>query len=207
MKPLKTLTITALLASASFTSLQAQELRLGGGYTGSNVQENTKEQWVGRAGYQFGVDVLIGNRLFVKPGFHVLTRNLDYTLLGLGPDGLPNGNNTDIRYKSQSLRIPVLAGIRLFAPSDETDFNLYAMGGPTALIGLDANLSNTLLVVSTNATQWYLGISAGMEYRFLFVEAGYDVAMTNVFQGDGINTNPKVNNSYIVAGLRFLLNK
>jgi len=202
-----TLSLVAVLGTATFSTLQAQELRLGAGYTGSNVRENDNEQWVGRAGYQFGVDLLLGERLFVKPGFHILTRNMDYTVLGIGPDGQPNGEASEVRYTSQSLRIPVLVGIRLLRPADDKDFNIYAMGGPTALIGLKSDLTNTSLVVSTNATQWYLGIGAGLEYRFLFAEAGYDVAMSNVFEGDGINTNPKVNNSYIVAGLRFLLNK
>jgi len=66
-------------------------------------------------------------------------------------------------------------------------------------------LNNTSLSVSTRSTQWYLGFGMGLEYRFLFLEGGYDVAMTNVFTGEGINTNPKVNNLYLAAGLRFAL--
>ncbi|MBK8500136.1 MAG: PorT family protein [Flavobacteriales bacterium] len=205
MKCFIKLTLVALLASASLTTLHAQELRLGGGYNSSNVRESGTEKWVGRAGYQLGVDLLIGQRLFVKPGIHLHVRNLRYTTIGIGQDGQPNGTENEFRYTSNSLRVPVLVGVRLLQPSEENDFNMYAMAGPTALIGMKADLNNNALNITTRNTQWYLGIGAGFEYKFLFLEAGYDVAMTNVFEGDGINTNPKVNNAYIAAGLGFML--
>ena len=106
-----------------------------------------------------------------------------------------------------ALRIPLMGGIRLIDPVDGKDFNLYVTGGPTALIGLRTESDNNSLSFTTRSTQWYLGFGAGAEYRFLFIDAGYDVGMTNMFNGDGINTNPRINNSYITAGLRFVLNK
>ena len=36
----------------------------------------------------------------------------------------------------------------------------------------------------------------------MFVEAGYHLAMSNVFKGDEFSTNPKVNYAYIIAGVR-----
>lgn len=205
MERLNTLLCAAVIGSASLTSLQAQELRLGGGYTGSNVRETGNEKWVGRAGYQLGVDLLIGQRVFVKPGLHLQVRNLNYTLADVDGNGDPTLSTTEFRYTSRALRVPILAGIRLMDPVDEPDFNVYVMAGPTALIGISADLDNSSLSVRTRSTQWYLGAGLGFEYRFLFLEGGYDVAMTNVFDGDGINTNPKVNNIYLAAGLRFVL--
>jgi hypothetical protein len=205
MNHLTSFSCLALLSCATITSLHAQELRIGAGYTGSNVRESGNERWVGRAGYQVGADLLLGQRFFVKPGIHLQVRNLNYTVLGVGQDGLPNGVETEYRYTSRSLRVPVLAGVRLMAPVDEPDFNIYLMGGPTALIAINADLNNSSLNITTRSTQWYLGAGLGFEYKFLFLEGGYDVAMTNVFTGDGINTNPKVNNAYIAAGLRFVL--
>lgn len=203
MNHLRTLSV-ALLASGALT-LHAQEFRLGGGYNGSNVSKAGTEQWVGKAGYQFGADLLLGGSWFVKPGVHLLVRNLNYSLVGVGPDGTPNGTDVDFRYTSRSLRVPLLVGRRLLDPSDDPAFNIYVVGGPTALFNLNADLDNDALTVETQAAQWYLGFGGGLELGFLFVEAGYDVAMSNVFNGDDFSTNPKVNNVYAAAGVRLRL--
>jgi len=196
-----------LICAASVGTLQAQEIRLGGGYSGSKVDADGSDNWKGRAGYQYGIDLLLGKRFFIKPGIYMQIRNLDYTTVGIGQDGVSNGITTETRYTSKALRIPLMGGIRLIDPTDETDFNVYVTGGPTALIGLSTNTDGNSLSFTTRSTQWYLGFGAGAEYRFLFLDAGYDVGMTNMFNGDGINTNPRINNSYITAGLRFVLNK
>lgn len=201
------LSLVVLLGSATLSPCLAQELRLGGGYTGSNVRDAGTARWVGRAGYQLGVDLLLGQRVFVKPGIHLQVRNMNYTVLGIGQNGEPDGSESEYKYTSRALRIPVLVGARLIAPTDESEFNMYVMGGPTALIAINADLDDNSLNVTTRSTQWYLGFGLGMEYKFLFLEGGYDVAMTNVFEGDGINTNPKVNNLYVAAGVRFELKK
>ncbi|MBK6341675.1 MAG: PorT family protein [Flavobacteriales bacterium] len=207
MKPHFKLALALLLFNGAAATLQAQELRLGGGYSGSNIRESGSEKWAGRAGYQFGVDVLIGERLFVKPGLHLQVRNLRYTVQGIGPDGSFNGTASEYKYTSRALRIPVLLGARLLAPNEENGFNAYVMGGPTALVAINADSDNNSLNVTTRSTQWYLGAGFGVEYKFLFLEGGYDVAMTNVFKGDGVNTNPKVNNIYVCTGVRFGLKK
>lgn len=207
MKHLISLTCIAILTCTSPSTLHAQELRLGGGYTGSNVRGSGTENWVGRAGYQFGADLLLGQRIFLKPGLHLLVRNLNYTVLGVGQDGLPNGVENEYRYTSNSLRIPILLGLRILDPAESNDFNLYFLGGPTALVLIKDDLDENSFQITTKSTQWYLGFGAGFEYKFLFLEGGYDVAMSNVFQGEGINTNPKVNNAYLSAGVRFVLKK
>lgn len=203
----RTLVLSLTLTAASVATLQAQELRLGGGYSGSKVDSDGSDNWRGRAGYRYGIDVLIGNRFFVKPGIYMQVRNLDYTTTGIGPDGVTPGITTETRYTSKALRIPVMGGFRLIKPTDGKDFNLYITGGPTALIGLSTKTGNNTLNFTTRSTQWYLGFGLGAEYRFFFLDAGYDVGMSNMFKGDGINTNPRINNSYVTAGLRFVLNK
>ena len=42
---------------------------------------------------------------------------------------------------------------------------------------------------------------------FLFLEAGYDVAMTNVFKDSNFDTNPKINFLHVNAGVRLKLAK
>jgi hypothetical protein len=176
--------LIALLSSSSLSVLQAQELRLGGGYTGSNVRQSGSENWSGQAGYQLGIDVILGQRFFLKPGLHLLVRNLNYTLLGVGQDGLPNGQDNEYRYTSRSLRIPILLGLRLIDPLSDPEFNLYVLGGPTVLVLINDELDNNSLEISTQSSQWYLGFGGGMEYKFLFLEAGYDVGLSNLFSGN-----------------------
>jgi len=207
MNKQRQLLLLVLLFISSLVTLNAQEIRLGAGYSGSTVNKSASDDWKGRAGYQYGIDVVLGNRFFLKPGIYMQVRNLDFASTGVGNDNQPTGITTETRYTSKALRIPVMAGIRLMNNDNTTDFNMYITGGPTALIGLSTKSDENSLNFTTRSTQWYLGFGLGAEYRFLFLDAGYDVGMTNMFTGDGINTNPKINNSYITAGLRFVLNK
>lgn len=185
----------------------AQEVHLYGGYNGSNVAKAGTEQWTGRGGYQFGADLLLGNRVFVMPGIEFLVRNLNYSYAGTAPDGTTRYPSQEYKYTSNSLRIPVMLGIHLIDPSSKPGVNLYVMGGPSAMMNLNANLNNNALNVETNGTQWYLGIAGGLDISFLFVEAGYDIGMSNVFKGNDFETNPKVNFLHINGGIRLRLAK
>jgi len=205
MKYLPALALAALLGCAASISINAQDFRLGGGYTGSNVSEAGKEQWVGQAGYQFGADLVLGRQWFVKPGIYLHVRNLNYSLAGTNEDGSPTGTDVEFRYTSRALRVPLLLGRRLLDSADGPAVNIYIMGGPTALFALTTDLDSDELDAETKAAQWYLGFGGGAEISFLYLEAGYDVAMSNVFEGDAFDTNPKVNNLYISAGVRLRL--
>lgn len=179
---------------------QAQEIHFSGGFNGSNISRSGDENWKGLAGYQFGADVLIGQRWFVKPGLHYVSRNLNYTY--------NNGNEVgteERKYTSKSLAIPVMLGTYFLDPAEETAFNIYVMGGPTALLGLTAETNNNDLEIKTNPAQWYLGFGGGVHFGIFFVEAGYDVAMSKVFEGDALDTNPKVNIIRALAGVRLRL--
>ena len=182
----------------------AQEIRLYGGYNGSNVATAGQENWRGRAGYQFGADVLIGSRWFLKPGVELLVRNLNYSFTNTA-DGATTIPDQDFEYTSRSLRVPVVLGLHLIDPENDPAVNVYVMGGPSAMMNLNADLNNDALNVETNNTQWYLGFGGGLELGFLFVEAGYDVAMSNVFKGSDFDTNPKVNFVHANAGVRLRL--
>lgn len=180
--------------------MAAQDFRLSGGYNGSNVSKSGEEQWVGRAGYQFGADLTLGDKWFVKPGVHLLVRNLNYTF----SEGT-NIAEQEFQYTSRSLSVPLMLGLRLMDPAGDPPLNIYLLGGPTALMNLDADLDNDQLDVETRGTQWYLGAGGGVELGFLFVEGGYNVAMSNVFKGEDFDTNPKVDYGYAIAGLRLRL--
>jgi hypothetical protein len=189
--------VLSLLLLGSAGLCPGQTFHLSGGYSGSDVRESGMEKWTGRAGYQFGADVLIGNRLFVKPGLHFVVRNLGYTLLDAN-----TLTEQDYQYTANALSVPVLLGAHLLDPTQDKLFNAYLMAGPTAFIDLSTDLHNDALEVTTHGTQWYLGGGGGLGYGPVFLEAGYHMAMSNVFKGEGFSTNPKVNYTYIIAGVR-----
>ena len=198
-------TLPAVLLLACCTLANAQEIRIGAGYNGNNVREAGQEQWVGRAGYHAGVDLMLGSLWFIRPGAHIQVRNLNYTLAGLDAQGQPLGTDVEFRYTDRSLRVPLMVGRRLLDADDEPGVNLYVLGGPTALFNLNADLNNDRLDVETTGTQWYIGAGAGLELGFLFVEGGYHVAMSNVFEGQRFTTNPRVNQANLSAGIRLRL--
>jgi hypothetical protein len=191
-----TLTLAAMVPCA------AQEVHLSGGYNSTNAHEAGNEHWTGQGGYQFGADLQLGKRCFVRPGALFLVRNLSYTYTSAAD--LPA---QEFHYTTRSLAIPIMLGIHMLNPADDPAVNLYALGGPTALLGLTAELDNDELNASTRGLQWYLGAGAGLTFGFLFIEGGYNVAMSNVFEGDAFATNPKANYVYGSAGVRLKLAK
>ncbi len=204
IKIMRTLLLSALLLTTGAGAI-AQELRLSGGYNGSNVSEAGDERWKGQAGYQFGADVLLGTRWFVKGGAHFMVRNINYSVAAIDDQGNPTENVNEFRYTSQYLRVPIHAGLRLLDPADDPLLNIYIMAGPTALFLLKSDLDNDAITVKTNPAQWYVGAGGGLQFGAVFIEGGYDVAMTNVFKGNSFNTNPKVNQVYALVGVRLKL--
>jgi len=204
------LLLSLTLSIAVLSTVSAQEIRLGGGYNGSNVNKAGTDRWTGRAGYQFGADVMLGNRFFVKPGIHFMVRNMNYTVVDTSTS--PVANNVEFRYTDRWLVVPVHVGVHLLDPADDHTVNAYIQAGPTALFKLNADLNSPNSTVTVNPAQWYFGGGAGIEISFVFIEAGYNVAMNKLFKDndsfrDRFDTNPKVNQLYVTAGVRLKLAK
>ena len=196
MRTIRSLFLAGTTALSAVPAL-AQDLRFSGGYNGSNVQESGTEGWTGRGGYQFGADLKLGQRWFLEPGIHFLVRSLEYSY-ATAPD-IPA---QEFQYTARSLRVPLMLGFNLIDQSTEPAFNASIMGGPSALIGLNADLDQDELSVETRGTQWYIGFAGELQFGFLFINGGYDVAMSNVFTGNGFSTNPMVNFYHLVGGIR-----
>lgn len=180
-----------------------QELRLSSGYNGSNVQEAGNSGWTGRGGYQFGADLLLGRQLFLRTGLALVVRDLQYSYYPAGDMGLPSELSDDFRYTDRSLRVPAQIGLHLLDPDDGPGFNVYGVAGPSLLYVLDSELSDDALTVDTRNAQWFMGFGLGATLGFLFVEGGYEVALTDQLGMDPNGT--RVNRYYIQAGIRLQL--
>jgi hypothetical protein len=121
------LLLSLTLSIAVLSTVSAQEIRLGGGYNGSNVNKAGTDRWTGRAGYQFGADVMLGNRFFVKPGIHFMVRNMNYTVVDTSTS--PVANNVEFRYTDRWLVVPVHVGVHLLDPADDHTVNAYIQAG------------------------------------------------------------------------------
>lgn len=201
LRPLMVLSAFLLIVSQGI----AQEFRLSAGYNGSNLSGSETEGWTGKAGYQFGADVLFGDQFYVRTGAQFLVRNLNYSYSPPIDDGLPDLVDQEFKYTSRLLRVPVNAGVRLFDPKDEPKVNAYAIVGPSVLFNLKTELNSEELNVETSDAQWYIGFGAGAEISFVFVEAGYDVALSKAL--DSEFTEAKVNFLYVMVGARLRLAK
>lgn len=192
--------IIATLAAVFTTPAIAQEFRLYAGGNATNVHE-TKDgnEWSGRPGFQLGADLMLGKMFYLQPGVQFLVRQMKYTTTA--EEEIPA---FEYEYTSQAIRIPLMAGIHLFDPAEEPTVNVRFFGGPSYVIGLKAEFDDQGIedVYTTRNDQWYLGFGGGMELGFLFLDAGYDVAMTNVFKGEDLETNPKANLLWANVGFR-----
>lgn len=196
----RSIILSAVLLFSFSSLLQAQELRIGVGYNGSNVQKAGDERWAGRAGYQRGIDLVLGERFFLRPGACLQVRNLNCSLAAVNDQGEVVGADVEYRYTSRSLRVPLFAGVRLIETTDDKGFNIYLAAGTKALFDLSPALGNDQLEVETAGTQWFIGGAAGFEIGSLFMEGGYDPAMSDVFSGDRFSTEPRVDQFTAAAG-------
>lgn len=199
---IKQLLITTSVIAMAITA-SAQELRLSAGYNGSQVQEAGRDGWLGKGGYQFGADLLLGHQLFLRTGAHLLVRNLNYSYVRADENGLPETTPDDFNYTSRSLRVPAQVGLYLLDPEDRPGFNVYAVGGPSLVYTLSTELDANELEVQTKDAQVYLGFGAGATLGFLFVEGGYDVALARSVETR--LTDPKFNYYYLMGGVRLRL--
>lgn len=187
----KYLVTTLLLAAVTF-AVQAQlTIRP---YVGLNTSDLTGEFnsdfFKNGVGYQLGVDVMIGNRLYIQPGFQFeFIRNT-----------LSNTNLDEPKLTRQGLRIPLMIGYRIVEARDNPKFNFRLFTGPNAYFVSQAEFGEGQFNINkddfTDLT-WGWNVGAGLDLAILFIDAGYEVGLSDIFK-DG----PKNNLFYANAGLR-----
>ncbi len=171
------------LASAQFS------FRPQIGINSSTITENINDQeWKSKLGYQFGFDLLVGDRFVFQPGILFETTNHEFGFIG------------DI--KVSRIRVPVLFGVRVLYSSDRL-LGLRVFTGPDATIVVNKNLDNTIDEITKEDWEsavigWNLG--AGMDLTIFFIDLGYKFGVTKVFKN--LNDDAKNNLFFANAGIR-----
>lgn len=191
--------LTSLFTFGLLTAAMAQfEIRP---HVGTNLQDLTKSddgtEWKGTPGFQVGVNLMIGNQFYIQPGIqYVVSKSeLEFTA-GTGTATLT----------TSSLRVPVLVGYRFVDPSDEPLLNLRIFGGALANFPVNASFNEDGLEdVDVGSANYGLTAGAGIDISIFFVEAGYDIGLSNVFDDKDVTVDTKQNQFQLNAGLRLKL--
>ena len=148
----------------------------------------------GRAGYQFGGGVLIGDKFYVEPGIQFGRSSRTITIA----DGEVSG---DIDFDQNFVKIPVYAGYHLLGHESDV-FALRVFAGPAVLIPGKIKKGPEGISKDDIANAiWAADVGIGLDVLFLFVEFNYEHSFSDHFvNGD---SDAKHNAFIINAGVHF----
>ena len=184
----------ALLLSAQLLSAQVT-IRPQAGFNFSSITEDLPQETLdGNSGYQFGVDVKFGDRLYFQPGLFYESRKGDVI-----PDDEAVG---DIDLKVDRIRIPAIVGYNLLRERDQF-FNVRVFTGPSLSFAVSKDLDDQgLLSVEEDDLQTFAfgwGAGAGVDIAFLFVDVGYEFGLSKLV--DHPEAKPRNNLFFLNGGI------
>jgi hypothetical protein len=191
------------LALALFSTVlmtQAQlELRPHAGINIQNLTESPEgTEWKGSTGYQFGVHVMLGNQLFFQPGLQYVTSKSELSFRsGAG------SQNSTATLTTGAIRLPVVVGYRFTDPGTEPMLNFRLFAGMVGNFPLSSSFNEDGVEdVDAGPAQFALSAGAGLDISLFFIEAGYDIGMSNVFDDEDFKVDTKQNQFQISVGVR-----
>lgn len=168
-------------------------------YVGINSNTLTEDiadfaDWKTKIGYQLGADLQIGRRFYVQPGFQAeFARNkIESTIPG----------SEDTEFKRTHLRVPVMVGYA-FGKIDG-NFAARLFTGPNASIVLAAEVDDQDIKDQLKNAVFGWNVGAGLDISILFIDLGYQIGLSNVFDDLGLDAEngSKGNAFYANAGVR-----
>ncbi len=193
------LCLTLVVQTVAFGQV---ELRPSVGITRSSLNDFTDVDIKSEVGFTFGLDVLIGRRVYLQPGLHYESNSNK-----LVPDA---GGNSKL--KVSKVRIPLLVGYKLFKPDADPFFNIRFFTGPSLSLVTSANDGDSPLGIEkddfkSSVFGWNAG--TGMDILIFFADINYQFGLSDVFEDldiQGIEgQNSKNNLFYLSAGIRLKL--
>lgn len=177
------------------STLPAQfEVRLLGGINSSTYTSDFQDaEFRSGWGYQFGVDVLMGDSWFFQPGLQ-----LEFLNNPVNDIDLSNGTDDIIVNR---LRIPVYIGHRFLEKGSSINARLF--GGVNGAIVVNKSIAESLDFEETDMSDFTYGITVGggLDFLFLFLDVGYMFGMNDVFKD--AEDSPHNNLFFANVGIRF----
>jgi len=190
----KFLTVLAIFTLVVFAA-NAQVIKpaVGLNFTGiTGTGDNVK----GKAGWQIGASLAVGEKLYFEPGIFYMGKSLKYT---------DASNPSQDNFKDASLkgvRVPVAVGLNLLG-RDESTVALRVFGGGSGFFL--TSVSDDLIKDDYNSATWGVFAGAGLDFSILFVEAAYEWSVTDIQDKVSNVDFGQTRGLYATAGLRFIL--
>ncbi len=191
---MRTLIVFAAALLMGF-SLEAQiSLRPQAGFNTSSLSQDFDDAtFSDEVGFQFGVDLQLGNRFYVQPGIfwesakNELRERID-------------GDKTE--FTVNRIRVPLLVGYKLFSHETNRWVDLRLFTGPNMAFSVGKNIEDSPLINKGDFKDAVYGwqVGAGLDLAIFFVDAGYTFGLSEVFEG--MASDVRNNLFYANAGVR-----
>ncbi len=170
------------------------ELRLKAGIISSNLSEDLEDfEFSSQTGYEFGVDFLLGGKVYIQPGVSFEVVKNEVTPIDPIAD-----IETDMTLNR--IRIPALIGYRLLDPSEEINIRIYAGPEASFFIGKDFDSNLSFDEDDFNDVLWAGHIGTGVDISIFFIDLGYTFGLSDVFEN--VDNSPRNNLFHGNVGLR-----
>ncbi|MCC5917941.1 MAG: PorT family protein [Cryomorphaceae bacterium] len=177
--------IAFILSILTFTSA-AQFIYVGGGVNGYFINnpdggsEFDASSFM-RRGFQFGADVMLGGRLYFRPGLHFVgtETNLEYTA--------NDGGQVSGTANFSHFRIPLLGGFKIL---DNSTLGAFVQTGPSGMAVLTVSESEVIEKIMDNdyrTLQWGWAFGVGVRIRFVEASLSYDTGISRTFKTEEAN--------------------
>jgi hypothetical protein len=184
--------IVALLAGPAL--LAQISLRPQVGLNSSTLSKDLDEvEFKEQVGYQFGLDLQIGENVYIQPGFFFEAINNKVGLVDL---------DEELDMTISRLRIPIMLGYKFAGPESDRilDFRLFTGPNLSFVVSRDLKDAFTFGDDDFKDIVWGWNVGAGLDIAIVFVDFGYQFGLSEVF--DDLDTNAKNNLWYANAGIR-----
>jgi hypothetical protein len=188
MKQLLCLMALVLISSSAIAQFSIRP-QVGVNFT-SFSDELLDANWSSNVGYQLGLDVQIGNKVYFQPG-------LNYQVSRLTFEGAE-----EVQFSSSRLNIPVLVGLKLFEENSKA-FGARLFAGPNIALHTSEDIDDALQELSSddfNTAQFSGLVGGGLDIGILFVDLVYKFGLSKFI--DTGDQDTRVNVFMLNAGIR-----
>ena len=192
MRTLLGITIFLMIGTMAFGQVS---IRPQIGFNASNLSDDLDgNDFEDKLGFQFGLDLILGNRFYVQPGifWESATNELKQEI---------NGSNNE--FTVNRIRVPVLIGYKMFGNQTANGFfDMRVFTGPNVAFAINKDLDKAPLFQKGDFKDaiWGWNAGIGVDLAILFVDAGYTFGLSEVF--DNVDSMARNNLFYVNAGLR-----